>query len=69
MNNSKARAITVGNFDGCHLGHQEVFQILRNEAKAHGLIPTVVSFEPHTRHVLGVPGHPALLTTTEEKEF
>ena len=69
MNNSKARAITVGNFDGCHLGHQEVFQMLRNEAKAHGLIPTVVSFEPHTRHVLGVPGHPALLTTTEEKEF
>lgn len=62
------RAITVGNFDGCHLGHQEIFQILRTEAKAKGLLPTVVSFEPHTRHVLGVPGHPALLTTTEEKE-
>ncbi len=62
------RAVTVGNFDGCHLGHQEIFQILRTEAKAKGLLPTVVSFEPHTRHVLGVPGHPALLTTTEEKE-
>ena len=64
-----ARAVTVGNFDGCHLGHQEVFQILRTEAKARGLVPTVVSFEPHTRHVLGIPGHPALLTTTEEKSF
>lgn len=61
------RAVTVGNFDGCHLGHQEIFQILRTEAKAKGLLPTVVSFEPHTRHVLGIPGHPALLTTTEEK--
>lgn len=63
------RALTVGNFDGCHLGHQEIFQILRTEAVARGLIPTVVSFEPHTRHVLGVPGHPALLTTTEEKKL
>lgn len=62
------RAVTVGNFDGCHLGHQEIFQILRTEATAKGLVPTVVSFEPHTRHVLGVPGHPALLTTTGEKE-
>ncbi len=62
------RAVTVGNFDGCHLGHQEIFQILRTEARAKGLRPTVVSFEPHTRHVLGVPGHPALLTTTAEKE-
>lgn len=61
------RAVTVGNFDGCHLGHQEIFQILRNEAKARNLLPTVVSFEPHTRHVLGIPGQPPLLTTTEEK--
>lgn len=67
MPESLKRALTVGNFDGCHLGHQEIFQVLRNEAKARGLVPTVVSFEPHTRHVLGIPGHPALLTTTEEK--
>ena len=67
MTDKVLRAATVGNFDGCHLGHQQIFQILRNEAKAHGLVPTVISFEPHTRHVLGIPGHPALLTTTEEK--
>ncbi len=67
MPEQNSRAVTVGNFDGCHLGHQEIFQILRNEAKARGLLPTVVSFEPHTRHVLGIPGQPALLTTTEEK--
>ena len=67
MTDKVLRAATVGNFDGCHLGHQQIFQILRNEAKAHGLVPTVISFEPHTRHVLGISGHPALLTTTEEK--
>ncbi|MCK9182441.1 MAG: riboflavin biosynthesis protein RibF [Fibrobacteraceae bacterium] len=62
------RAVTAGNFDGCHLGHQELFRVLRVEALARNLVPTVISFEPHTRHVLGIPGRPALLTTTEEKE-
>ncbi len=35
---------------------------------AQNLKPTVVSFEPHTRYLLGAPGKPALLTTTEEKK-
>ena len=63
-----ARAIATGNFDGCHLGHQELFRVLLNEASAHKLVPTVISFEPHTRYVLGTPGKPALLTTRLEKE-
>lgn len=62
------RAITLGNFDGCHLGHQALFRTLKQEAESLGLVPTVVSFFPHTNYVLGTPGEPALLTTNEEKE-
>ena len=62
------RALTLGNFDGCHLGHQALFRMLKQDAETLGLIPTVVSFLPHTNYVLGTPGEPALLTTNEEKE-
>ncbi len=62
------RAIAAGNFDGCHLGHQELFRVLREEAETRHLTPTVITYEPHTRYVLGTPGKPALLTTTSEKE-
>lgn len=63
-----SRAITTGNFDGCHLGHQKLFSFLKEKSMAQNLKPTVVSFEPHTRYLLGAPGKPALLTTTEEKK-
>lgn len=63
-----SRAITTGNFDGCHLGHQKLFSFLKEKAFAQNLKPTVVSFEPHTRYLLGAPGKPALLTSTEEKK-
>lgn len=63
-----SRAITTGNFDGCHLGHQKLFSFLKEKSKAQNLKPTVVSFEPHTRYLLGAPGKPALLTSTEEKK-
>ena len=62
------RALTIGNFDGCHLGHQALFRTLKSEAKELNLIPTVVSFEPHTNYVLKKIGDPPLLTTTEEKK-
>lgn len=63
-----SRAITTGNFDGCHLGHQKLFSFLKEKASLQNLVPTVVSFEPHTRYLLGAPGKPALLTSTEEKK-
>lgn len=62
------RALTLGNFDGCHLGHQALFRTLKQDAESLGLTPTVVSFLPHTNYVLGKVGEPAMLTTNEEKE-
>lgn len=63
----KKRAVTMGNFDGCHLGHQALFRSLKAVAEINGLVPTVISFEPHSNYVLRGPGDPLLLTTTSEK--
>ena len=61
------RAVTMGNFDGCHLGHQALFRTLKAVAEVNHLQPTVISFEPHSNYVLHGPGDPLLLTTTKEK--
>ena len=44
------RAVAIGTFDGVHLGHQAV---IRAATAAAGLRPTVVTFDPHPRTVLG----------------
>jgi riboflavin kinase/FMN adenylyltransferase len=41
--------VTVGNFDGVHRGHQAMLALLKNEALHRGLVPTVLTFEPHPR--------------------
>lgn len=41
-------ALTIGNFDGVHLGHQAILARVRQEARARGLVPAVMTFEPHT---------------------
>jgi riboflavin kinase / FMN adenylyltransferase len=45
----KPRAVAIGTFDGVHLGHRAVLQA----ATAAGATPTVVTFHPHPRVVLG----------------
>ena len=45
-------AITVGNFDGVHMGHQQVLAELKGHAQAVGGPAVVVTFEPHPRAVL-----------------
>ncbi len=42
-------ALTIGNFDGVHVGHQAMLTRLCSAAKQRGLIPTVMTFEPHPR--------------------
>ena len=58
--------LTTGTFDGVHLGHQEILRYLVQRADEVGGVPTVVSFDPHPREVLG-GGHIPLLTTLEER--
>lgn len=42
-------ALTIGNFDGVHRGHQAMLALLNSEAKHRGLRSCVMSFEPHPR--------------------
>jgi len=41
--------VTIGNFDGVHLGHQAILDRVRAHADGHGLAPTVMTFDPHPR--------------------
>jgi len=59
--------ITLGNFDGVHLGHQKIFDRVREEAsKIHGE-SVVITFEPHPLKVLS-PGHFLPLLTPFRKK-
>lgn len=60
-------ALTIGNFDGVHLGHQALLQKLRNTAQARGLPTAVVIFEPHPREFFAPDKAPARLTSLREK--
>ena len=42
-------ALTIGNFDGVHRGHQAMLAKVKAAADARGLVPTVMTFEPHPR--------------------
>ncbi len=52
-------ALTIGNFDGVHRGHQAMLALLINEARHRGLPSCVLSFEPHPRdHFARLAGRP-----------
>ncbi len=69
IRSDRESALTVGTFDGVHLGHQSILSRLFELADRHGYRSTIVTFEPHPRKVLGKPGNASLglLTTIEEK--
>jgi riboflavin kinase/FMN adenylyltransferase len=60
-------AVTIGNFDGVHLGHQAMLKELRETAQALGLQTAVVTFEPHPREFFTPQQAPARLTSLREK--
>src|SRR4030042_2535212 len=60
-------ALTIGNFDGVHLGHKALLSRLLSEAKLRGLPSAVVIFEPHPREFFTPDQAPARLTSLREK--
>lgn len=59
--------ITIGTFDGVHLGHQQIIQQLLQEAKATGGESVLISFYPHPRKIVQPETNIAQLTTLEER--
>jgi riboflavin kinase/FMN adenylyltransferase len=59
--------VTVGSFDGVHLGHQAVLQEIARRAEAAGRESVLVTFEPHPLEVVNPQAAPPLLTTGPER--
>lgn len=62
-----AMALAIGNFDGLHLGHKALLTKLVDTAKSKGVIPAVMTFEPHPREFFAPHAAPARLSSMREK--
>jgi len=67
-----ACALTIGNFDGVHRGHQAMLALLRSEAQHRGLPSCVMTFEPHPRDYFAALANkpelaPARIATLRDK--
>lgn len=60
-------ALTIGNFDGVHLGHQAMLSRLKDAAHRLGFPACVMTFEPHPREFFAPDQAPTRLTSLREK--
>ena len=65
-------ALTIGNFDGVHRGHQAMLALLKNEASHRNIPSCVMTFEPHPRDYFAKVAHnpdfaPARIATLRDK--
>ena len=66
-NIQRPTVLTLGVFDGLHLGHQLIMRTVVERARAIGAVPTVITFDPHPRAVLHPASSPPLLQTLDQK--
>jgi riboflavin kinase/FMN adenylyltransferase len=59
--------LSIGNFDGVHLGHQRILETLVNQAREKGVSSTVLTFEPHPTTLLQPDRLPPRLTSADQK--
>lgn len=59
--------LTIGNFDGVHLGHQTIFQMIIKKAKEKNGTSVVLTFEPHPLKVIAPDKAPKLITSFKER--
>jgi riboflavin kinase/FMN adenylyltransferase len=63
----KNAVITIGNFDGVHIGHQALFHEVIETAERIGGTSIAMTFDPHPIRVLKQNNHPPLITLYEQK--
>src|SRR5215213_4282174 len=64
---ARPTVLTLGVFDGLHLGHQMIMRTVVERARTAQAVPTVVTFDPHPRAVLHPESAPPLLQTFDQK--
>jgi riboflavin kinase/FMN adenylyltransferase len=66
-NPRRRSAVTIGNFDGVHLGHQRILHTVLDRARRTDALGAVLTFYPHPARVLRPAEAPALLETLEQR--
>ncbi len=64
---SSGTAVTIGNFDGVHKGHCELFALIRKTARQEGLRSAVLTFEPHPRAFFNAASAPAKISSLRDR--
>lgn len=59
--------LTLGVFDGLHLGHQQIMKTVIERARVVNAVPTALTFDPHPRAVLHPENAPPLLQTLDQR--
>jgi len=66
-NSFKNPVVTIGNFDGVHLGHQKIISVLLDTAKKVKGDSVVITFADHPRKILSPENAPKIITTASDK--
>lgn len=66
-NIARPTVLTLGVFDGLHIGHQRIMQTVVDRAKSVNAVPTAITFDPHPRAVLHPETAPPLLQTLDQR--
>ena len=65
---NKNTVVTIGTFDGVHIGHQKIIQRMLTVGKEKDLTPAILTFFPHPRMVLQKDANIKLINTIDEKK-
>ena len=65
--NAPPAALSIGNFDGLHAGHHQLLERNLRLAGQRGLVPSVLTFDPHPTTIVAPERAPKLLTTIDER--
>lgn len=64
----KKTTVTIGTFDGVHIGHQSIINQLKAQSEKNGTETVILTFYPHPRIVLHPEDHGIMLLTTPEEK-